>query len=281
MKNAFTFKADCFIILLIIILLLVGNNLLAAQKATNWLDEPVTILFQNEPLSKVLEKISKQTITAIMVSSTQANEKVTGDYKNVKASGAITRLFSSKNKSIQVSKEKKVIVVKTFGAKKFIWAGVASGGNDIAQLSTDKISLDEIRALQIKYYQEYRDEISDDNAVIEGNLTRAELRNIVQEQNKEFEESLKNDKEIIAGNKTRAQLRKFVEQQNEMFIKSLSNNEEIIAEGLTRVQLRNLVEKDIKKYKDSISDDNEIIEGSLTRAELKTFVQKEINKSNK
>ncbi|MCI5223852.1 MAG: hypothetical protein D3924_14565 [Candidatus Electrothrix sp. AR4] len=89
----------------------------AAQKKTHWLNSAVSVRFQNERLENVLGKISKQTGVVIVFNQELADEKVTGNYKGIKLSDAINRLFLGKNKTVQTDRSKKIILVKTFRKK--------------------------------------------------------------------------------------------------------------------------------------------------------------------
>ncbi|MCW5214109.1 hypothetical protein VU13_02110, partial [Desulfobulbus sp. US5] len=88
------------------------STLAAGQNQAEWLNDRVTIKFQEEPMNTVLGEIAQQTGIAILYDEKLADQKVTGYYKGVKFSEAINRLFSEKNKSIQVFKSEKKIIVK-------------------------------------------------------------------------------------------------------------------------------------------------------------------------
>ncbi len=200
-------KVFHFVMLSIIFVLFMFVEFLpAAQKKIDWLDKPVTIRFQEEKLSTVLEKISKQTGIVISYDLDMAEKKVTGNYKNVKFSNAVNRLFNSTNKTIQVGGTEKIIVVKTFGTKKFITTGNASAiiGN--------------------KTVQRFKEKISDENEIIAGDMTRAELRQQIQQQSDEFDKKLKDENEIIAGDMTRAQLRHQLQLQKDELEKNSKIN---------------------------------------------------------
>ncbi|RWX52476.1 hypothetical protein VU01_10071, partial [Candidatus Electrothrix marina] len=141
------------------------STLAAGQNQAEWLNDKVTVRFQEEPMSTVLGEIAQQTGIAILYDEKLADQKVTGSYKEIKFSEAINRLFSETNKSIQVFKNEKKIIVKTFGAKQFV---LASSAEDVPNnfLSEDKlITAVELQKMQRQRYNEYRKRIANDNEV--------------------------------------------------------------------------------------------------------------------
>ncbi|MCI5139442.1 MAG: hypothetical protein D3922_13755, partial [Candidatus Electrothrix sp. AR1] len=181
------------------------SALAAGQDKAEWLDDKVTIRFQEEAMSTVLGKIAQQTSIAILYDEKLSNQKVTGYYKNIKFSEAINRLFSEKNKSIQVFKNEKKIIVKTFGAKQFILASSAEIAPSSIQPSEDskKMTLAELEKMHKQQYKEYKERISNENEVLEGGMTRGELKAMHKKQYEDYKKSISDDNEMLEGIMTR------------------------------------------------------------------------------
>jgi len=275
MKNSLTVKVGYFTVLFVAVIIMPVNVYSVDQQADNWLDAPVTIRFQNEPLSKMLGKISKKTGIAILYDQELADDKVSGNYKDVKASDAITRLFSGKNKSIQVSKDKKVIVVKTFGAKAFIWAGSYTGEQGNEQNPLESMSLAELDTLTSQQYMKYKECIANDNEFLtEFGKTRGELRAMQDYQYKEYKERIANDQEFLPEvGMIRGELDAMQEQQYKEYQERLTNENEMLIEfGKTRAELNVMHELQNKEYKNRISRDDEFLsEFGMPHAELQAM----------
>ena len=150
-------KKNNIIILSLIFFSLLLTSVVFGNDTTGWLDENVNIRFQNETMSVVLGKISTQTGIAILYDENLAEQKVTGNYKDIKFSEAINRLFSDKNKSIQVLKNEKKIIVKTFGAKQFVLASssdTVTGESSVEGALMTAAELEKLHKQQIKEYQD-------------------------------------------------------------------------------------------------------------------------------
>ncbi len=237
----------------------------AIQNTAPWLDTPVTVRFQNQPLSKVLEKISKQTGIAVLYDQELANEKVTGNYKGVKASDAITRLFNSENKSIQVDKTEKVIIIKTFGAKNFVWAGRDKGNN-----KSSKMTLAELEKLHEHQYKKYKERIADDNEVLEGGMTRREVRSMHEQQYRNFQMRLSNDDNMDEGSMTRQEIRQLQEKQYNDFQKRLVlSDDDVLESGVTRGETKAMHDKQYRSYQDRLASDSEVIDGRVGGGKIK------------
>lgn len=256
-----------YILLLIIITFTLGNVFSVAAKTTDWLDELVTIRFKDESLNLVLEEISKQTGIAILYEQDLATEKVTVNYKDVKVAAAIGRLFRAKNKSIQVNKKEKIIIVKTFGAKYFIRTGkvLYAQGKD----SSAPATLTELRKLHNLQFKEFKDRIADDNEVLEGGLTRGELRAMHGQQYKAYQIQLDNDDRLLEQRITLGEVRATHKIQKQAYLLRLADDNEMLEGGMTRGELRGLHEKQFKGYRERLSDNSKQLEGGLTRLELR------------
>jgi DNA-directed RNA polymerase subunit N (RpoN/RPB10) len=242
------------------------------------LNDSVSVQFQEELMSAVLEKISRQTGIAILYDEDLADQKVTGHYKDIKFSEAINRLFSEKNKSIQVFKNEKKIIVKTFGAKNFILALSA----EIApsdQLSDDskKMTLAELEKMHRQQYKEYKERIADDSEVLEGGMTRSELKAMHAQQYKEYKKRIADDNEVLEGGMTRGELKAMHAQQYKQYNDRIADENEELEGGMTRAELKVMHAQQYKQYNDRIADENEELEGGMTRAELKVMHAQEYN----
>jgi type II secretory pathway component GspD/PulD (secretin) len=213
-----------------IVLLLLPIHVLAGHEAINWSERPVTVNFPNEPLSKVLNKIAKQAGLSVLYDQTLANEIVNGNYNGVKASKAITRLFKGQNLIVQVIDDKKIIIVKTFGTKDFIWSGEQN-----TSLPITRAELDALHTMQSREYQE---NIADQNSVLEGGLTLGEMNLLHEEQYDQHKASILNADEVIdEKGMTRGQLNSMHEEQHDNYQINLIDNNEVLIEGITRRQL--------------------------------------------
>ena len=276
------FTKYCSLILVFFTVILINNSAFSAtEKQTNWLEKPISISFQNEPLSTVLKQISKKTGVSIAYDQELANEKVTGNYQNVKTSDAITRLFRSKNKSIQVNKAKKIIIVKTFGAKNFIWAG-----SNQSQSNSSQMSLAELEQMQSQQYRQYKKSISDDNEILDGGMTRREVRTMQKQQYAEYKKQIADESEVLEGGMTRGEIRARQEQQYKEYQKNISNNSEVITisnpgNSMTRGEIRAMQEQQYKEYQEDIANNKEALDIGMTRGELRTLHNKQFSQHKK
>ncbi|MCW5209242.1 hypothetical protein VU10_03430, partial [Desulfobulbus sp. US1] len=189
------------------------STLAAGQNQAEWLNDRVTIKFQEEPMNTVLGEIAQQTGIAILYDEKLADQKVTGYYKGVKFSEAINRLFSEKNKSIQVFKSEKKIIVKTFGAKQFILASSDQPSEDSEEMTS--VSADNLKSLHEKQKNEFKQMMQDDNEKFGGSMTKAQLSDLHKKQKNEFKQMMQDDNEKFGGSMTKAQLSALHEKQLE------------------------------------------------------------------
>ncbi|MCW5212359.1 hypothetical protein VU04_05570 [Desulfobulbus sp. TB] len=254
---------------------------------TEWLNDKVTIRFQEEPMSSVLGKLSQQTGIAILYDEKLAGQKVTGLYKDIKFAEAINRLFSETNKSIQVLKNEKKIIVKTFGAKKFVLASSAqrassSSPSNQASDNFEKMTLADLEKMHRQQYREYKKRITDESEILEGGMTRGEVRTMQKKQYEEYKKRIANDNEILEGGMTRGEVRAMQKKQYEEYKKRIANDNEILEGGMTRGEVRAMQKKQYKKYQKN-SDDKEIVEiinkdgvkENMTRGEIRAMQKKQ------
>ncbi len=260
----------CFVLSLSIVWHLVFIPVLqASQQMDGWLEEPVTIHFQNEPLKAVLMEISKQTGISILYDEALVTERVFGKYNNIPFSEAINRIFKGKNKTIRINKTKRVVIVNTFGAKEFIWAEERTEAG-VKEFFRDSVTLDEIQSLQMRQYREFQDEISDESEVVENDLTRKQLREIILEQSLQFESHLLDDDEVIENGKTRGQLRDLIKLQDSYFVADISDSQ-LVEDDLTRSELRELILKQMESF-----SNDQTITGGLGLEQLRLLIQRNL-----
>ncbi|MCI5226330.1 MAG: hypothetical protein D3918_06630 [Candidatus Electrothrix sp. AX2] len=224
------------------------------QGKTEWLNDKVTLRFQEEPMSSVLGKLSEQTGIAILYDEKLAGQKVTGLYKDIKFAEAINRLFSETNKSIQVLKNEKKIIVKTFGAKNFV---LALSSKTVAGESSAKeriMTAAELEKMHRQQYKEYKERIADDNEVFEGGITRGKIRVMHEQQEKLYRKRRANDAEEFEDGVTRGEIRVMHEQQEKLYRKRRANDAEEFEDGVTRGEIRVMHEKQKKAYEKRMKD---------------------------
>ncbi|MCI5180150.1 MAG: hypothetical protein D3911_12675 [Candidatus Electrothrix sp. AW3_4] len=244
------------------------------QGKTEWLNDKVTLRFQEEPMSSVLGKLSQQTGIAILYDEKLAGQKVTGLYKDIKFAEAINRLFSETNKSIQVLKNEKKIIVKTFGAKNFVLAlsaqRVPSPANKTLD-NSEKMTLADLEKMHRQQYKEYKERIANPNEILEGGMTRGELTAMHKKQNAEYKKRIANNNEVLEGGMTRGELTAMHKKQNAEYKKRIANDNEVLEGGMTRGELTAMHKKQNAEYKKRIANDNEVLEDGMTRGQLKVM----------
>ena len=264
MKKICLTKTSYLSIFFISLILFTCNAIANTKKVDNWLDEPINISFHNEALSKVLKQISEQTGVSIAYDQELANKKVTGNYQNVKTSDAITRLFKSSNISIQVNTEKKIIIVKTFGAKNFIWAGVVQGQDKPSQMTLSE--LEKMHALQ---YKEFKERISNDNEILEGGMTRGEIKAMHKDSHQLLQTRVTDKSEVLEGDKTRGEIQAAHKEQYKKYQILISDKNTILEGGMTRGEVLVAHQKQHDENVDRLTNKNAILEGGMTRTEVR------------
>jgi hypothetical protein len=263
-------KISFFWVLCIGVTLLTSNVIAATKKASSWLDEPITISFKNEPLSVVLEQISKRIGVSIAYNQELANEKVTGNYKNVKISDAITRLFRNENNSIQVNKAKKIIIVKTFGAKNYLLARAVDSKDHFLQqqiMGTD-MTIAELNALNRKQL-EHPEQTIGDNEVIMGTsgMTLNDLNNLHLQQFETLQSAKIDDIKIMGSDLTIQEIDKLSEQ----FIQekeTVKNKSLVMGTKMTLAQLDTFQEKQNRTLTPLDRENTLIMGTNITMGEL-------------
>ncbi|MCI5193654.1 MAG: hypothetical protein D3915_11105 [Candidatus Electrothrix sp. AU1_5] len=260
------------IICLILFFCFFLSPLAFGQGKTEWLNDKVTLRFQEEPMSSVLGKLSQQTGIAILYDEKLAGQKVTGLYKDIKFAEAINRLFSETNKSIQVLKNEKKIIVKTFGAKNFVLALSAQSAPVSEFLDKEKsMTVADLEKMHRQQYKEYKERIANPNEILEGGMTRGELTAMHKKQNAEYKKRIANNNEVLEGGMTRGELTAMHKRQNAEYKKRITNDSEVLEGGMTRGELTAMHKKQNAEYKKRIANDNEVLEDGMTRGQLKVM----------
>ena len=258
------------------------STLAAGQNKAEWLNDRVTTRFQEEPMSKVLGEIAQQTGIAILYDEKLADQKVTGYYKDVKFSEAINRLFSEKNKSIQVFKSEKKIIVKTFGAKQFILASSNKTAPDQSLNNAEPITVGDLEKMHRQQYKEYKERIADENELLElEGMTKKELRFMHEQQYKKNKALIANVNELLEDEEmTRGELRNVQEQQYKKNKEHIANENDFLKdEEMTRKELRNAQEQQYKKNKEHIANENDLFKDEgMTRKELRNVQEQQYEK---
>jgi hypothetical protein len=237
----------------------------------NSVKEPVvTITAKNEPLKKVLEKISKATGYKIEVTEGWENRLITADFINSPLDTSLKKIIKAlggPSNSIVTYENAKNIKINIFDSS----AGSLSNMNEFLFNN-------------------------DNDKVIGIDLTYAELKELHKKQSQGIEEKKKNLEEIIIPLSkdeealTRKQIDKLHEKQKLEIEKMMSNPDEIVipAEGdqpaVTRGELEALHRKQKEKIEKMMNDPNEIVipaEGdqpAVTRGELEALHRKQEDK---
>lgn len=247
------------------------SALAVGQDKAGWLNDRVTIRFQEEPMSTVLGKIAQQTGIAILYDEKLADQKVTGYYKDIKFSETINRLFSEKNKSIQVFKNEKKIIVKTFGAKQFILASSAeTTQSEPSSDDSEKMTLAELEKIHRRQYKEYKKRISNEDEVFEGGMTRRELRAMQEKQQEALQERLENDHTIIEGRDvTLGELRALHDKQKRQLQASLEKQAGLFENGMTRGEITAMHRKQKKKLAATLKNDDYLVGDGINLGQLR------------
>ncbi|CAK8715318.1 hypothetical protein KKHLCK_04420 [Candidatus Electrothrix laxa] len=270
------------IILCFLLLSCMVSTLAIGQDKTGWLNDRVTIRFQEEPMNTVLGKIAQQTGIAILYDENLSDQKVTGYYKDIKFSEAINRLFSQKNKSIQVFKNEKKIIVKTFGAKQFVLIGQDERNQVQVQQSAGEkqMTLAELEKLHKQQYKEYKEWIASDNEILVEGMTRKQIQEMAEQQDKEYMKRLADENEVMTNGMTRKQIREMAEQQDKEYMKRLADENELMADGMTRKQIREIAEQQDKEYIEGLTDENNVMADGMSKKQIQKRAEQQDEKYN-
>lgn len=267
MLKLHTIKISFIILFVFFVLPLNRVKIAEANDTSNWLDMPVTTTFQNEPLKKVLQNISEQTGISIAYDQTLANEKITGNYQKIKISDAIDRLFKNKNKTIQVNEKNKTIIIKTFGAKAFLWAATGQK-TDTNKQASNPVTLADLEDMHAEQTKIYKDRISSDKEILEGGLTRGELQAMHRLQAKEHQS-------YVDENKSK-QLKALHKQQADEYKKYLSNKKVVTEDGLTHDELQELHSKQSAEYQTILTQKDTLSKETSPNKDLNLMHKKQI-----
>lgn len=247
----------------------------------DWLIQTVSMQFKDATLPVILESLSEKTGVAILYDEKLVNEKFSGTYTEITMVEFLNRLFNKYNKAITFNRDKKLVIVETFGAEKYIIAGGAAKSSTEVLPFMDGMTRAELEELQREQYELYRDSLANKDEIVPGlEITRGELEKLHEQQLKEYQAELDSPESIVpeTGGKTRAELKKMHEQQMEEYRKSLEDQEAIVPEvGISRGELKKLHESQYQQYQESRNNPDEIVPGlDITRKELEELHKRQM-----
>jgi len=214
-------------------------NVLSATEFGEWLDEPVSLDFQNESYQKVLNEISQQTGITIIFDENLAKEKTTCNVSDIRVIDVISRIFKGKNKIIQTNKGKKIVIIETFGASSFI-----SSSNSSKQDLKPPMPEEELTTLHEQQKTEIIARTTNNDEILADGTTLGELRAIHKHQSIEIKNRLNNRDELIENGITLRELNKLHDKQNLEIQSRLINEDSLVDKGITLRELRELHNKE-------------------------------------
>lgn len=250
----------------------------------DWLLQRVSMDFRDEKLSVILGNLSKKTGVAILYDEKLVDEKFSGNYKDVKMVEFINRLFHKYNKAITYNREKKVVIVETFGSEKYIMATAEGKSSEEVLPFMDGMTKAELAELHREQNELYQESLKDKEETVPGlEISRGELEALQELQNQEYQADLNSPDSIIPGTegKTRAELQKMQEQQLEEYRKSQEDPETIIpGMDMTQGELKKLHESQSQEYQQSLNNPDEIVPGlDMTRKELEELHKRQMEEN--
>ena len=236
----------------------------------------VTLQAHDELLGDVLKKVSAQTGVSILYDEKYADKKVSFSFYGASLEDVINRVFQGVNKLLTINSEEQVLVVETFGVKKYALAYAEETSNKETRLSVfDGMTQQELADLHQKQYADYKKSLENMEEIEPGtDLTRGELKNLHERQYDQYKEGLKDMGEIQVGTgQTRGQLNVLHEKQYQEYKESQKDLSKVVpGVNISQGELENLHNEQYSRYKEGIKDDKEIIPGlEMTRGELKVL----------
>lgn len=265
-----------------LVLVWAGSSISKPDEAPpDWLTQNVSIQFKDETLPIILENLSKKTGVAILYDEKLVNEKFSGNYIDVTMAEFLNRLFNKYNKAITFNREKKLVIVETFGAEKYIIAGGDAKGSGEVLPFMDGMTRVELEKMQREQYAAYQESLNNKDEIVPGmEITRGELEKLQEQQSEEYQADLNSPDSIVPGTdgKTRAELEMMQDQQIEAYNKSLEDTGAMVP-GMT------ITQGELKKLHEiqsqSLDNPDEIVPGlNITRRELDELHKRQ-NEQNK
>ena len=187
-------------------------------------------------------------------------------YDNVPLQHALNRIFAHQNKSFIFNKEEKIIIVKSFGAKEYVWT--AYDRNQVT--FPEKMTAEEVNQLHNEQYQEYLADLSNDDQVLENGMTRAQMKAMHEQQYQEYLDAKEDSNGLLENGMTIGQVRTMHAQQYEEYKLESEDDSVILEDGVTtRGELRAMHESQYRSYKNSLSDSSELLENGMSKKELR------------
>ncbi|RJX18237.1 MAG: hypothetical protein C4575_11060 [Desulforudis sp.] len=240
--------------------------------------------FKDEALAVILAKLSKKTGVVILYDEKLVNEKFSGNYSNLTMVEFLNRLFKKYNKAITFNREKKLVIVETFGAEKYI---IAAGDEKRSQEILpfmNGITKAQLEELHREQYELYREGLMNKDELIPGlEINRGELEKLHEQQGEAYQADLNSPESVIPGTDgtTRGEIQKMQEQQMEAQRKSLEDPEVAVpGVEMSQGELRDLHERQYREYRESLNNPDEVIPGlDMTRKELEELHKKQMEEN--
>jgi hypothetical protein len=254
------------------------------EEPPDWLIQTVSMQFKDEALPVILENLSKKTGVAILYDEQLVNEKFSGNYIDVTMVEFINRLFNQYNRAITFNRDKKLVIVETFGAERYLIASGDEKSSDEVLPFMDGMTRAELEQQHREQYALYQESLKNKDEIIPGlEITRGELEKLHEQQLKEYQADLNSPESVVpeTGGKTRAELEKMHAQQMEEHRKSLADPEAIVpGVGISQRELQKLHESQYREYQESLNDPDEIVPGlDISRQELKELHQRQMEEN--
>lgn len=231
----------------------------------HWLTQPVSLEFNNEPLRKVLGRISSETGVAIMYDEALGGELVTGFYKEVSLEKAIMRLFTNRNKSLIIHDAKRLVIVRNFGAKNYVWAETTL--TDLP--SPEGMSAEDLAKMHDEQYREYRADIEDDTVEMEGGMTRREIMTMHVSQHQSYVAEVEDGNFLGGFEISRDAIQALHEEQYAEFRKRAENKKEVLEGGITGSELETMHSAQYSSYLSKLQNKELILENGMTLEEIR------------
>lgn len=250
---------------LIVLLLFIWLVPARAEKPEEWLSQPVSVIARNEPLGGVLNRISSNTGVTIVFDQSESELPVSISLNHTPLQQGLLRLFQHQNKSFIFNSDKKIIIIKSFGAKQYI----AASPEQSRQSLPWPMSAEAIAQLHNAQYKEYVEEIEDTDRIDENGMTRGEAEEMQQLQYQEFLQSVTNGNSVLENGITENQLHEMHNQQNARIKLDTEDSKAFFEDSMmTRGQLHDLQMQQYQFFQANLADGNILLEDGFSNGAL-------------
>lgn len=254
-------------------LVLVPETLVAVDRGNVWMEREVSLSFKNEPLGDVLSQLSRQVDVGILFDESLKSHHVSGYFDSITIQVAVYRLFSQQNKIVIYDEDNRVIIVKQFGAKQYIWAT-----KELSEVpKSNGMTAERLELLHGQQYKDYKAASSDECALLTGGMTKGELEAMHEAQYYEFKSDNAAASHLIGDENTIDELRSLHKEQYENFKAAMYNDDEIRGQEMTRSELRAVNERQYQAFKQGLESELELQLKSITRSELREINTRQYN----